>query len=84
MGFSFQIGGRGRRPETRERMIRETEAWLTWALRQKNMPRIPTRRVSAGGFSDLVRRPMGRLIATHWWARTMDAVSRRDGEPGMK
>ena len=56
-------------PQTRMEMIRETEAWLTWALAHgDDLPRIPTRRVDRGGFSELVRRPMGRVLAAHWWS----------------
>lgn len=71
-------GGKGRRPETRQRMLRETEAWLNWAVKQPGgLPRIPTRRVGAsgeGGYGDLVRRPLGRLLATHWWARAIQKL----------
>ena len=72
----MQFGGRDRQPETRQRMLRETETWLNWAIKQRSgVPRIPTRRVSEGGYGELVRRPLGRLMATHWWARAIEKIS---------
>ena len=57
----------------RERMIAETSAFLTWALRRSgNGPRIPRRRVSSGGFSELLKRPGARAAVEHWWHRVLD------------
>ncbi|MEX0745957.1 MAG: hypothetical protein WD118_10195 [Phycisphaeraceae bacterium] len=69
-----------RRPESRERMIAETSAFLSWALaREHRLPRIPRRRVSEGGFSDLLRRPEARAMVTHWWRRTLKQLGSYGG-----
>lgn len=58
-------------------MIAETSAWLTWALRtDANLPRIPARKVSEGGFSALLGLPTARVAFDHWWGRALDAVDR--------
>lgn len=74
MGFSLNVGRR--RPlETRETMIAQTSAFLTWALaKDRALPRIPTRRVDLGGFSELMRRPAAKVMASHWWHRAMDML----------
>lgn len=48
--------------------------WLTRALRQgggKGVPRIPTRRVSEGGYGPLVATVEGREWADQWWSDTL-------------
>ncbi len=74
VGFSMHFGPR-RSVETRERMIAETSTFLTWALaEERSLPRIPCRAVDLGGFTELVRRPLGRLVASHWWHRALERV----------
>ncbi|MFA9476810.1 hypothetical protein ACERK3_00755 [Phycisphaerales bacterium AB-hyl4] len=60
--------------ETRERMIAETEAFLSWALadRSQPLPRIPRRRVADGGYTELLRRPGARAAVLHWWRRVLN------------
>ena len=59
-------------PETRERMIRQTNAFLTLALRGKiDSPRIPRRRLDQGGFAALLRRPGGKALARRIWDRLL-------------
>jgi hypothetical protein len=56
-------------------MIRQTEAFLTLALRgHVHAPRIPRRRVDQGGFAELMQRPGGRAFAQRFWDRILDAV----------
>ncbi|MEM1211276.1 MAG: hypothetical protein AAGI68_03160 [Planctomycetota bacterium] len=61
------------RHDPREQMIRETSAFLTWALREeRDLPRIPRRRVDRGGFAELLRRSAAaRAAVQHWWSRTL-------------
>jgi hypothetical protein len=76
VGFSINLGRREPLSD-RRRMIEETNAFLNWALsddRAAALPRIPARPVEAGGFADLMRRPFGRLVASHWWARALERV----------
>ncbi len=62
------------------RMIREHSAWLTRMLRGgsgspgSKLPRIPTRRVSEGGFTRLTSTPAGRFRAERWWERTLERM----------
>jgi hypothetical protein len=56
-------------------MIEETSAFLTWAL-SRDLPRIPTRPVEAGGFEMLTRRPDGRAMAARWWAAALRTLGR--------
>ncbi len=67
-------------------MIRETEAFLSWALgcseessgrERPVIPAIPRRRVSEGGFASMLLRPEARAAVGHWWRRTLDSL--RDG-----
>lgn len=49
--------------------------WLTRALACRDRyPRIPTRRVVDGGWTELRRTPEGRLFAENWWASTLAQV----------
>ena len=62
--------------DVRERMIRETNSFLTWALaKDRSLPRIPRRRVSEGGFADLLRRPGASAMVEQWWKRTLEIVN---------
>ncbi|MEM8739407.1 MAG: hypothetical protein AAGG38_13170 [Planctomycetota bacterium] len=70
---------RGGRPpkDARRQAIAETSAFLTWALAQeRDLPRIPRRAVSAGGFGKLMDRPMAKVVVTHWWGRALEKVGR--------
>jgi hypothetical protein len=74
VGFSLNVGRR-RTLETRERMIAETNAFLTWALAEERfLPRIPCRAVDLGGFTEWVRRPLGKLVASYWWHRALERI----------
>ena len=66
-----------RRPrDLRDQMLRETSAFLTWALNQdRDLPRIPRRRVSDGGFARLLRQPGARAAIDRWWVRTLEILS---------
>ncbi len=49
--------------------------WLSEAMaRPMDVPRIPTRRVSDGGFSAMLGRPGGRERAEKWWDLALDRV----------
>ncbi len=74
MGFSVSLGP-SRRPESREQMIATHNAFLEWALTEdRALPRIPTRRVDRGGFSEMMRLPGARMMAAHWWQTAIDRV----------
>ena len=62
-----------RRPaDTRERMIRETNAFLSWSLsKDRGLPRIPRRRVDMGGFGTILRHPGARALIRRWWLRIL-------------
>jgi len=61
--------------DARVEMIAETSAFLSWALRdERSQPRIPTRRVAAGGFGGLGRRAGMQSALRAFWDRTLDAV----------
>ncbi|MEX0776742.1 MAG: hypothetical protein WD042_13650 [Phycisphaeraceae bacterium] len=66
---------RKRRPprDLRLRMIDETSAFLTWALaEERQVPRIPCRRVDDGGFEALLARPGARALARRWWGNVLN------------
>jgi len=64
-------------PDRRERMIAETSAFLTWALANDiDLPRIPRRKVSVGGFSVYMDVPGAKAAMHHWWDRTLSLVDR--------
>ena len=63
----------------RERMIAETSYFLGEAMRGRIVtPRIPTRKVSEGGFSMLRNHPLGRLLARHFWRNWCGTVENQD------
>jgi hypothetical protein len=62
-------------------MIRETNAFLTWALKQdRDLPRIPRRRVDQGGFTAILKQPMAKTIVQHWWGWVLEKLP---DEPGQ-
>ncbi len=71
--------GRGRGGElprdARREAIAQTSAFLTWALaEERNLPKIPRREVSDGGFAKLLDRPMARTVVRHWWGQTLEVL----------
>jgi hypothetical protein len=65
--------------DARRQAIAETNAFLTWALaRERGLPRIPRRKVDAGGFSELLKLPMARTVVDHVWGRLLGAVREPD------
>ena len=60
-----------------DQMIAETSAFLTWALSGEiQLPRIPTRRIDRGGFTELLKSPAARAAVYCWWSRALDAFDR--------
>jgi len=58
-------------------MIRETSAFLTWALpRADRLPRVPVRPVSRGGFAELRSIPGARERVARWWAVSLHRIER--------
>lgn len=54
------------------RMIAETSAFLSWALRHpEQVPRLPRRRVDEGGFKAILSRPGAREAVRSFWRRTL-------------
>ncbi|MDX2148395.1 MAG: hypothetical protein SFZ23_12815 [Planctomycetota bacterium] len=71
--------GSGLPPDPGEVARRLHSAWLTAALASgRRFPRIPLRRVDAGGFDWLMSRPEGPQRAERWWKRALRRV-RTDG-----
>jgi hypothetical protein len=49
--------------------------WLTRALSAgREYPRIPVRRVEVGGFSTLLQRANGWMLAARWWILALARV----------
>lgn len=61
----------------RRKMIRETEEFLTWALRQPDgdLPRIPMRPTSRGGFRWTHKHRGARALVLHWWSKALKKLS---------
>jgi hypothetical protein len=58
-----------------ERFRAEHSRWLTHAmLSGKRYPRIPTRKVSQGGFDAMMSRPDGPHTAERWWIAAFQRV----------
>ncbi len=67
--------GRARLADARAQAIRETNAFLNWALaHERELPSIPRRRTSEGGFDAFVRLPGARAAIDQWWYRTLDLL----------
>lgn len=74
LGFHFS-NQRNRPIDARRRAIAETNAFLSWAMKnQEPMPRIPRRRMDRGGFTELLRRPNAATIVACWWAKALDRI----------
>lgn len=70
--------GWGRRPEAedeRQKMIAETSAFLSWAMREDaELPRIPMRRVDEGGFGFVSGHRGAKALAERWWIRILEGT----------
>lgn len=68
----------GRKNEIRDLrrdMIQDTNRFLTWALQQeRDLPRIPVRRVERGGFDRLMSVPGAAKMASRWWGRALNML----------
>lgn len=62
-----------KRPDDiRLKMIRETNAFLSWSLaRDRGLPRIARRRVDMGGFTQILKHPGARALVRRWWLRIL-------------
>ena len=60
----------------RRQMIRETEAFLTWALSQDrgDLPRIPVRRADRGGFKWVAKHRGAKALVVHWWRQALNKL----------
>lgn len=67
--------------EVRAQMLEHTSAFLSWALRQKSMPRIPRIRTDLGGFDPIMRKPGGRELAAAWWSKALGEHLEPDPPP---
>jgi hypothetical protein len=81
MDLNFRLNPFTRRQDhirnLRRQMIDETSTFLTWALtEERDLPRIPHRRVDAGGFTEILLRPGGRALATRWWSRALETLDK--------
>ena len=64
--------------DPRQRMIDETSAFLSWALAEdRNLPRIPRKRVDEGGFTELLAVPGARVLIGRWWNRVLTELELR-------
>ncbi|QYU67425.1 hypothetical protein J4558_21245 [Leptolyngbya sp. 15MV] len=62
-------------PDPAREFRRVHEEWLTRAMRSGvAYPRIPLRRVDAGGFDAMMARPEGRARARRWWSIVLDRL----------
>lgn len=56
----------------RKRMIAETGAFISWALQHPDqVPRLPRRRLSDGGFKAILSRPGAKAAVVAFWKRTL-------------
>lgn len=62
-----------RKPQDiRIKMIRETNAFLSWSLaKDRGLPRIARRRVDIGGFGWILKHPGARALVRRWWNRVL-------------
>jgi len=75
--LGFRFSNKSNRPiDARRRAIAETNAFLSWAMKNPDqpVPRIPRRRIDRGGFSELLRRPNATTIVACWWAKALDKI----------
>lgn len=73
------LNRRGVLEEAGARARREHSAWLTKALRNgARWPRIPTRKVSQGGFAAMMARQGGPERAEQWWSAAIDRAAGPD------
>jgi hypothetical protein len=64
--------------DPRTRMIQETSAFLSWALAEdRELPRIPRKRVDEGGFNELLAVPGARVLVNRWWNGVLDRIDVR-------
>lgn len=64
-----------------EAMRRLHSRWLTRAFSTRHeYPRIPVRAVAAGGFTRLMSRPGGPMLAERWWALALERVDDIDDD----
>ena len=78
----FLLGWIGRKSgeprDLQKEMIDETNRWLSWAMKQgRDLPRIPTRMVDHGGFSNLLKKPGTKALVARWWKRVLDLLPDR-------
>ena len=62
-----------RKPQDiRIKMIRETNAFLSWSLaKDRGLPRIARRRVDMGGFGWILKHPGAMALVRRWWKRVL-------------
>lgn len=71
----WRLFGRDDLPSLGETYRLVHEAWLNRALGSElAYPRIPLRKADDGGFSGLMGRPGGRVLAEMWWTAALDRV----------
>jgi hypothetical protein len=59
--------------DLRQEMTDQTSAFLTEALTTNaNLPRIPIRPASQGGFSHLLSTESGQKLILNWWIQALD------------
>lgn len=70
--WSNQVDQYKRPTDIRQKMIRETNAFLSWSLaHERNLPRIARRRVDMGGFTQILKHPGARALVRRWWNRVL-------------
>lgn len=66
------MGSRNDYEARRRKMIAETGAFITWALKHpEDVPRLPRRRVEDGGFKGFLSKPGTRALVNAFWQRTL-------------
>jgi hypothetical protein len=77
MSFNWPVrNGTARAPLQDSRaMIRETNAFLNWAMQHPDqVPTIPRRRVDQGGYHYILKQPGARAAVEYWWGKAIDTI----------
>lgn len=70
--FSNHVDSYKKPQDIRIKMIRETNAFLSWSLaKDRRLPRIARRRVDMGGFSWILKHPGAKALVRRWWGRVL-------------
>lgn len=70
--FSNRVDSSRKPLDIRVKMIRETNAFLSWSLRKdRGLPRIACRQVDQGGLGWVLKHVGAKALAMRWWGRVL-------------